>query len=131
MDETKQKILKRLEELLSQIPGLKKENYDSELTDLWEERVKKLLERIGGEKLIKDFHHSGATAFNMYASERELQEYYLKRLSGYNNFLTALKEDLELFDETDESTLTKLKHKFEVGANLGIIKGKYSQEREK
>ena len=132
MNDTKQKILTRLSDLINQIPELKKVKYDSESVKLWEERVKKLLERIGGEKIIKDFNKISSFAMSMFAkTDTEHEEIFLKRLTARNSFLVALKEDLELFDESDEPELKKIKHKFELGADLGIIKGKYSQEREK
>jgi hypothetical protein len=131
MEDTKQKIIKRLDELINQIPELRKEYHESEKIGLWQERVKKILERIGGESLVRKFNSAGAFAFHMNPSDAEKQEYYLKQINGWSNFLIALKEDLELFDESDNEGLKKIKHKFEMGANLGIVKGKYSQEREK
>jgi len=131
MPNTKQKILTRLGDLIIQISDLMKERHDSQKADLWKKRVIKLLERMGGEKLVGKFHSAGAFSFTMYPSEGELQEYYLKQISAWHNFLITLKEDLELFDDIDEPELSKIKHKFEIGANVGILKGKYSQEKEK
>jgi len=131
MANAKNKILERLGNLIDQIEDLKKERHGSQCADLWKKRVEKLVERIGGDKLSGDFFSAGAFSFSMYAGEGELQEYYLKQMNAWHNFLVVIKEDLELFDDIDEPELSKIKHKFEIGANVGIFKGKYSQEKER
>ena len=131
MNNTQEKIIKKLDELIKEIPELKNKQYNSDEADLWKKRTKKLMERIGGEDLESKFIGAGAFAHSMHADEREIQEYYLKQLKSWNNFLIVLKEDMEMFDEKDEPTLTKVKHKFGLGLNTGILKANYNQEREK
>ena len=102
MNNTQEKIIKKLDELIKEIPELKNKQYNSDEADLWKKRTKKLMERIGGEDLESKFIGAGAFAHSMHADEREIQEYYLKQLKSWNNFLIVLKEDMEMFDEKDE-----------------------------
>ena len=133
MNETTKKIIGKLDSLIEEGGRLKKEIRDPEDPNIqmWEMRANKLLERIGGEKLTGDFSAAGAFSFDMYATSQECLDYALRAIGARTNCLIVIKEDLELFDESDEQELKKIKHKFEVGADLGIIKGKYTQERGK
>jgi len=131
MENVKSKIIKRLESLILEAEDLKKKRHDSGETDLWEKRCESLLQRIGGDKLIDNFIRLNAISFYPDMPEEEYQEGYLANLSNNINLLISIKEDLELFDEDDEKDLKKIKHKIELGANIGIFKGRYSQEREK
>ena len=132
MSEAKEKMLKRLEELI--IEGEKLKNTGIQLNDpainMWHMKCEKILDRIGGEKLIGEFNSAGAFAFNMRMSDGERVEHRKMQVEGRTNFLQVTKEDLKLFDDTDEPVLKKIKHKFEGGVNLGFVKGKYTQERD-
>ena len=92
--------------------------------------VEKLLERIGGEKLVYAFRCAISFSFNVRADDTARLEYKLKQLEVGKNYLIVIKDDLELFDDADEKDLKKIKHKFEAGVDLGIVKGKYTHERE-
>ena len=133
MDETKKKILTKLDELMAEAMSLKSDIKDHE--DLrvrtWKIATEKLLERIGGEKLIRDFRSSTSFSFNVMDGDDERLEYKKKVLEGGKNFLKITKDDLELFEDSDEKELKKIKHKFEAGIDIGIVKGKYTHESEK
>jgi len=133
VSEVKDKIIKKLISLIEEAEILKKEitSYKDPRIDTWKMKSRKLLERIGEDRLAGQFNAAGTSSFNMMASERERFNYVLRVLEGRKNFLIVVKEDLELFEEEDAPELRKIKHKFEAGLDLKIIKGKYTQERER
>ena len=132
MADAKEKIIERLSSLIEEGKKLKGEiqNPEDPNLQMWEIRVTKLLERLGGDKLIGDFNMTGAFSFNMYAGEQECLEYAKKSLEARTNFLIATKEDIELFDDKDKPQLKNIKNKYEAGINVGFFKGKVSTERE-
>jgi len=132
MSDVKDKIISKMNELIEEADVLKNEisNFDDARVDTWRMRATKLLERVGGEKLVREFNRSGAFSINMRASERERFEYTLKAIEGRKNCLIVIAEDLEFFDDKDEEEIAKIKHKIEAGVNVGFFKGKYTQERE-
>ena len=131
MGDTKTKILEKLDQLIKEIPELQNKRHDSDEADLWKKTTEKLMERMGGEDLESKFIGAGAFPSDMNADEREIQEYYIKQLKSWNNFLIVVKKDMEMFDEEDKPDLAKIKHKFGLGLNTGILKVNYTQEREK
>jgi len=132
MSEVKEKIIKRLEELIEEGEQFKNTTIQAKDSnvDMWRMKCHKLLERIGGEKLNGEFNAAGAFSYNMRMSESERVQYRKRQIEGRTNFLKVTKDDLELFDDNDEPELKRIKHKFEGGLDLGILKGKYTQERE-
>ena len=132
MSETKEKILKRLEELIREGEQLKNVIIQKNDANVSMQRMKcdNLLDRLGGERLIGKFNSAGAFSYNMRISEDERIEYRKRRVEGQTNFLKTTKENLELFDGTDEPELKKIKRKIEAQLDLGIAKVKYKQERD-
>lgn len=132
MSEVKEKIIKRLEGLIGEGEQLKNTAIQAEDPNvhMWRMKCSKLLERIGGEKLIGKFNAAGSFSYNTRMSESERVLYRKRQIEGRTNFLKVTKDDLELFDDNDEPELKRIKHKFEGGVDLGILKGKYTQERE-
>ena len=132
MADVKEKILERLDSLISEGRKLKEDVLDRKdlKIQMWDMRAKKLLERIGGEEATKKFNIAGAFSYNTRATERELNDLALRSIEARTNYLIVIKEDLELFDDKDEPQLNKIKNKLEAGLNLGVFKGKFSTERE-
>ena len=132
MSDVKIRIITKLDELISEAKKLHGEIVDPNDTrvDMWEMRSRKLLEKIGGEKLKGEFNAAGAFSFNMRMSDHERLNYSRRQLEGRKNYLLVVKEEMEFFQEEDESELKKIKHKFVGGINLGIFKAEYVQGRE-
>ena len=132
MSDTKEKIIERLSSLIEEGKKLKDGIQSSEDPNLhmWMMRATKLLERMGGDKLKRDFNMAGAFSYNTHGNDRYFLEYAKKSIEAETNFLIATREDAEMFDEKDEPQLKNIKNKFEAGFNFGIFKGKASTERE-
>ena len=132
MSDVKEKIIERLNSLIVDGKRLKDEIKSDEDPNIrmWRMRATKLLERIGGDKLKRDFNMAGAFPVDTMGSDRYFLELAKKSLEAETNFLIATKEDTEMFDEKDEPQLKNIKNKFEAGFNFGIFKGKASTERE-
>jgi len=131
MPSLEEKIVNRLQELIQEGEQLSKEISQSEDPnfDMWRMKCEKLLERMGGEELVGQYTSVGEFSYVVGMSESESLEYDKRAIGGRTDFLKVVKDDLELFGGEDEKELKKIKHRFEGGINLGILKGKYTQER--
>ena len=133
MSDTKEKIIERLNSIIEEGEKLKSEvnSYKDPKIKMWEMRATTLLERIGGEELVRKFVAVGSFSIRRGMSDKEWLDYKIKAIEGRTNFLIVKKEDLELFSEEDEPQIKKIRDKFEAGIDLGLIKGKVSRERER
>jgi hypothetical protein len=132
MSELKEKVLKRLDELIQEGEQLKnteiKENDPG--FNMWHTRCRTFLERLGGDKLTGSFNTAGALPFAMNMSDKEAVLYRKRQVEGRTGFLKVTKEDLALFDEKDEPGLARIRYKFEGGDDPALLKGKYTYKIE-
>ena len=133
MADVKVKILEKLNSLISEGRKLKEDAQTRKDPNIqmWMMRAHKLLERIGGVEMTKKFNMAGAFSYNTRATEQELNDLALRSIEARTNYLIVIKEDLELFYDKDEPQLNKIKNKFEAGLDFGVIKSKFSTERER
>lgn len=138
----KEKILGRISELITQADELKKQKYDSEDVDLWRKKVKKVLDRLGGETLINEYKRCiyvpfsvgdfdlRTNTFESSYSENERQDNFLEENLRIKNLLIVVKEDIELFgDEKTEKKAREIRRHFEAEAGIpGFIKAKWGAE---
>lgn len=125
--EAKEKILKRFEELIDQTEEIKKGKRDSLAYDLWKKRVESLLEKVGGEKLLRRYRDCFPSIGICSLPESSYHEEFLDTAGKVKNLLIAAKESIELFeDEEVKKETKKLKRHFEIEGGIpGILKGKF------
>ena len=121
MTNGKNRILDRISELIDQADGVKKSG-ESEEADLWRKRVKTLLERIGGDKLIREYNNCFPCVVFIGKSKEDNQRSFLDEISKIKNLLIAVKEDIEIFgDKETEKETKKIKRHFKAEVVVPLL----------
>ena len=90
MADAKEKIIERLSSLIEEGKKLKDGIQSSEDPNLhmWMMRATKLLERMGGDKLKRDFNMAGAFSYNTHGNDRYFLEYAKKSIEAINKLFS-------------------------------------------
>jgi len=99
---------------------------------LWKQRVETLILRIGGEKLLARYNKVSTRKLSSLERILREDEEPIFDLEGAINFLTAIKEDVELFgDKESEKEAKRIKKHFEAEVGIpGVVKTKWGAKEE-
>ena len=105
MEKTKEKVLARLNDLIEEAQALRTAIEDPEdpRFDVWKLQTEKLLDWLGGQKMIHEFRTSLSFPCSSLAGPAERLGNIKKKLGGGKVYLVVIKDDVEVLDKTDIS----------------------------